>query len=176
MHKVFLSLGSNLGDRENNLIEAVKKINDIGEIKLTKVSNIYETEPVGYLEQGRFLNMALKLMTELTPFELLKQLQTVENLLMRTREIHWGPRTIDIDILIIDNLRIELEELVIPHPRMLERAFVLMPLMELTEEDDFRGGISEYIDNCNDKNGVVLYKKFEEAVRERLLDFSLENI
>ena len=107
MYKVFLSLGSNLGDRENNLMEAIKKIKDMDEIKLTKVSNIYETEPVGYLEQGRFLNMAIKLLTKLAPLELLNKLQAVENLLMRTREIHWGPRTIDIDILMIDNLKMD---------------------------------------------------------------------
>ncbi|NLL06114.1 MAG: 2-amino-4-hydroxy-6-hydroxymethyldihydropteridine diphosphokinase [Clostridiaceae bacterium] len=166
MYKVFLSLGSNLGDRENNLMEAIKKIKDMDEIKLTKVSNIYETEPVGYLEQGRFLNMAIKLLTKLAPLELLNKLQAVENLLMRTREIHWGPRTIDIDILMIDNLKMDTKELTVPHPRMLERAFVLVPLMELTEEGDFEGDISEYIDNCKDKNGVVLYKKFEDVVQD----------
>ena len=166
MYKVFLSLGSNLGDRENNLMEAIKKIKDMDEIKLTKVSNIYETEPVGYLEQGRFLNMVIKLLTKLAPLELLNKLQAVENLLMRTREIHWGPRTIDIDILMIDNLKMDTKELTVPHPRMLERAFVLVPLMELTEEGDFEGDISEYIDNCKDKNGVVLYKKFEDVVQD----------
>jgi 2-amino-4-hydroxy-6-hydroxymethyldihydropteridine diphosphokinase len=147
-------------------MEAIKKIKDMDEIKLTKVSNIYETEPVGYLEQGRFLNMAIKLLTKLAPLELLNKLQAVENLLMRTREIHWGPRTIDIDILMIDNLKMDTKELTVPHPRMLERAFVLVPLMELTEEGDFEGDISEYIDNCKDKNGVVLYKKFEDVVQD----------
>lgn len=166
MHKVFLSLGSNLGNRENNLIEAVCKISEIPEVNITKVSNIYETEPVGYLEQGKFLNMALKLHTELEALKLLKYLQNVEKQLKRTREIHWGPRTIDIDILMIDDLNIELEELVIPHPRMFERAFVLIPLKELIKkEDSFIDKIDNYIENCADKDGVILYMKSEEAFR-----------
>jgi len=177
MYKVFLSLGSNLGDRENYLIEAVRKISEIDEIKITKISNIYETEPVGYLEQGKFLNMALKLYTELKPLKLLEHLQKVENILNRTREIRWGPRTIDIDILMIDDLEINLEELVIPHPRMFERAFVLIPLVELIgEEDGFIDKINDYIDNCTDKNGVMLYKKAEEVFCDLLPACFLKNI
>lgn len=164
MYKVFLSLGSNLGDRENNLIEAVSKISKISDINITKVSNIYETEPVGYLDQGKFLNMALRLLTDLQPLKLLECLQNVENMLKRTREIHWGPRTIDIDILLIDDLKIDLKELIIPHPRMFERAFVLIPFKELIErEDSFIKNIDEYIDACTDKNGVKLYKSSKEV-------------
>jgi len=164
MYKVFLSLGSNLGDRESNLFEAVKKISEISEVKIDKVSNIYETEPVGYLEQGKFLNMAVKLLTELPPLELLEHLQNVENMLKRTREIRWGPRTIDIDILMIDDLKINTKELVIPHPRMFERAFVLIPLKELIETgDSFIDNINACIDNCDDKKGVLPYKKAEEV-------------
>jgi len=161
MHNVFLSLGSNIGNRENNLIEAVEKINDICEVKVTKTSNIYETEPVGYLDQDKFLNMVVKLETTLKPIKLLEYLQSIEKLFKRTREIHWGPRTIDIDILMIDDMKIDLEELIIPHPRMFERAFVLIPLAELLgDEDADIVNINDYIDKCKDKDGVVLYKKF----------------
>ena len=167
MHKVFLSLGSNLGDRENNLVEAVKEINKISEVRITEVSNIYETEPVGYLDQGKFLNMVLGLQTSLTPLKLLEELMKVEKLLQRTREIHWGPRTIDIDILIIDDFNINLAELIIPHPRMFERAFVLIPLMDLCCKEDFPfSNLNEYIDKCTDKNGVVPFKKFEGAIEK----------
>lgn len=175
MYNVFLSLGSNLGDRENNLIEAVKRINEIDEVKITKISNIYETEPVGYLDQGRFLNMALKLQTVLTPLKLLKELQNIENLLKRTREIYWGPRTIDIDILMIDDLKINLEDLVVPHPRMFERAFVLVPLMDIIDKENVViDSINGYIDKCTDKNGVKIYKKFEKAIGD--VSYFLENI
>jgi 2-amino-4-hydroxy-6-hydroxymethyldihydropteridine diphosphokinase len=176
MYKVFLSLGSNLGDRENNLFEAVNKISKISGINITKVSNIYETEPVGYLDQGKFLNMALRLLTELEPLKLLEYLQSVEIMLKRTREIHWGPRTIDIDILMIDNLKIDLKELVIPHPRMFERAFVLIPFRELIErEDSFIENIDDYIDACADKNGVKLYKQSKEVFGALLPRCFLEN-
>ncbi len=160
MHKVFLSLGSNLGDRENNLIEAVKEIDNNIDINITGASNIYETDPVGYVDQGKFLNMAVAVETSLAPLKLLKELQLVEKKLKRTREIHWGPRTIDIDILVFDDMEINLPELVIPHPRMFERAFVLIPLMDLCVEGKLLSkNLHEYIDRCTDKSGVVLYKK-----------------
>lgn len=173
MHKVFLSLGSNLGDRENNLIEAVKAIYRISEINIKAVSNIYETDPVGYEDQGKFLNMAMAIETSLTPLMLLEELQKVEKLLKRTREIHWGPRTIDIDILIIDALEIKLPELIIPHPRMFERAFVLIPLLDLVCKADLPiNNLSDYIDKCSDKSGVVLYKKIGEVLTNELLERS----
>ncbi|WP_010681128.1 2-amino-4-hydroxy-6-hydroxymethyldihydropteridine diphosphokinase [Acetivibrio cellulolyticus] len=162
MHKAFLSLGSNLGDRENNLIQAVEEIEKNADIKITCASCIYETDPVGYIDQDRFLNMAVAVETSLSPLKLLEELQRVEKLLKRTREIHWGPRTIDIDILIFDDLEISLAQLVIPHPRMFERAFVLIPLMDLCRDEDLpTEKLRDYIDKCTDKNGVVMYKKFE---------------
>lgn len=171
MHKVFLSLGSNLGDRENNLIEAVKAIYTNNEINIKAVSDIYETDPVGYEDQGRFLNMAVAIETSLPPLKLLEELQKVERLLKRTRGIHWGPRTIDIDILIIDALEINLEELIVPHPRMFERAFVLIPLMDLCCKADLPiSNLSVCIDKCSDKNGVVLYKKIEEVLTNEFFE------
>lgn len=158
MHKAFLSLGSNLGDRENNLIEAVKEIDKNIDINITGISNVYETEPVGYVEQGKFLNMAVAIETSLDPLNLLKELQQVEKMLKRTREIHWGPRTIDIDILTFDDMEINLPELVIPHPRMFERAFVLMPLMDLCVDGNLLSkNLRDYIDRCTDKSGVELF-------------------
>ncbi|OPZ90882.1 MAG: Bifunctional folate synthesis protein [Firmicutes bacterium ADurb.Bin419] len=160
VHKVFLSLGSNIGDRESNLIYAVKEIDNNIDINITGTSNIYETDPVGYVDQGKFLNMAVAAETSLAPLKLLKELQEVEKKLKRKREIHWGPRTIDIDILVFDDVEINLPELVIPHPRMFERAFVLIPLADLCVEGKLLSkSLHEYIDRCADKRGVVLYKK-----------------
>ncbi len=161
MYKAFLSLGSNLGERENNLKKAVEEIDKNIDISITGISNIYETEPVGYVEQGRFLNMVVAVETSLVPIKLLKELQQVEKKLKRTREIHWGPRTIDIDILTFEDLEINLPDLVIPHPRMFERAFVLIPLMDLCVNGNLMSwNLRDYIERCADKSGVVLYKKF----------------
>jgi 2-amino-4-hydroxy-6-hydroxymethyldihydropteridine diphosphokinase len=105
---VFLALGSNVGDREGNLKEAVKNINSIKSTRVLHTSCIYETEPVGYLDQDRFLNMVIGIETGLTPAELLSETKEVENILKRTREIRWGPRTIDIDILLYGTEKIVL--------------------------------------------------------------------
>lgn len=159
-HKVFLSLGSNIGDRDKYLIAAVKKISDIGNVTLDKVSNIYETDPVGYTDQARFLNMAAALDTILEPHVLLNELFKIENLLDRQRHIRWGPRTIDIDMLLYDELRLSTTSLTIPHPRMLERAFVLVPLKDIYEGEELLGeNINDLIDKCSDKKSIKFYRK-----------------
>ena len=159
-YEVYLALGSNLGDREKNLNEAIKEIGQISSVTITRISDIYETAPVGYAEQDDFLNMALAINTKLEPLDLLQQLQEIENLLKRTRNIHWGPRTIDIDILLYDNKTIALPNLIVPHPRMLERAFVLRPLKDVFQGEEINGvSFDELINKCNDKSGVKTYKK-----------------
>ncbi|NLD47395.1 MAG: 2-amino-4-hydroxy-6-hydroxymethyldihydropteridine diphosphokinase [Clostridiaceae bacterium] len=158
-NRVYLSLGSNMGDREKNLRIAVKLISRIDRTYLCYVSGIYETEPVGYREQGYFLNMAVSLDTDLSPQTFLKELQHIESILKRERKIHWGPRTIDIDILLYGGLEINSPELVIPHPRMFERAFVLVPLKEVLKgEPVCDRDIDELIRVCSDREGVRLYK------------------
>lgn len=129
-HKAFIGLGSNIGNREGYLNEALRLLN--GErSKVARVSGFYSTKPVGYTAQEDFLNCAAELQTSLAPQELLRFLQTIENRLKRVRTIKWGPRTIDLDILLFDDLIIMDEALVIPHPRMHERLFVLAPLSEI---------------------------------------------
>ena len=160
--RAFLALGSNLGDRKRNLTEAVREISHLGKTGLLAVSNIYETDPVGYLEQDRFLNMAVMIETCLEPVELLCKLQEIENLLKRVRGIHWGPRTIDIDILLYDDLKVNLPYLQIPHPRMLQRAFVMVPLRDIYGPGKLEGcGIDEWIGRCADKNGVKMWQLWE---------------
>lgn len=136
MNKAYLSLGTNMGDREQNLKQAVAMLQEMPDVEVTKVSSIYETAPVGYTEQASFLNIALLIETNLSALALLERCQSVENELGRVREVRWGPRIIDLDILLFNNENIEVENLTVPHPRMFERAFVLVPLMEITEQLD----------------------------------------
>ena len=130
MSIVYLGLGSNLGDRAKNIHEAVRLLNETG-VRPIKLSSIIETDPVGGPPQGLFLNAALKAETELSPSALLKAIHAVELLLGRVRTVKDGPRTIDVDILIYDDLTLDTPELVIPHPRMREREFVMRPLREI---------------------------------------------
>lgn len=130
-HKAYIALGSNLGDRRSNLEEAIKAIAACGHTKVTKASKTYETEPVGYLDQENFLNCAVEVETLLTPEELMKQLFQIEKNLKRERVIRWGPRTIDLDIILFDDIVTDSEDIIIPHPRMHERLFVLNPLSDI---------------------------------------------
>lgn len=133
MPTTYLSLGSNLGDRKQLLHTAINEIaKRVGRVEA--ISSCIETEPVGFDSVHLFLNMAVRVRTELNPYELLKVLKQLERDLGRTRKSHNGvhyDRTIDIDILLYDNLEVNSEELQIPHPRMWERDFVMRPLKEI---------------------------------------------
>jgi len=131
MTKAVISLGSNLGDREANIKFALNSIAEISDIQIVKTSSIYESEPVGGIDQASFLNAVVVVETNLNPNDLLENLQTIENLAGRTREIKWGPRTLDLDIIDIEGFVSNTEKLQVPHPRALERKFVLQPLAEI---------------------------------------------
>ncbi len=137
MNKSYLSLGSNMGDRVGMLRQAVRLLKEHPAIEVMNISSLYETAPVGFTEQDAFLNMVVQLQTDLNAYELLEICQDIEQTLDRKREIRWGPRTIDLDILLYNQDKFETENLVIPHPRMHERAFVLVPLLELDPKQDF---------------------------------------
>jgi 2-amino-4-hydroxy-6-hydroxymethyldihydropteridine diphosphokinase len=126
MAQVFLGLGSNLGNRLKYLQEAVSAIPD-----LVAVSGLYETEPVGGPEQGSFLNIVVELSTDIPSRGLLNLAHELEANADRSREIHWGPRTLDVDVLWVEGEAVDEPDLVIPHPRMRDRAFVMIPLGEL---------------------------------------------
>ena len=130
-HIALLSLGSNLGDRLMYLHGALQELERNNQIKLEAVSSIYETDPVGFSDQPAFLNIAVRLETTLSPQELLDVCHNIEDHFQRERTIHWGPRTIDIDIVDFDHLILQTNELTLPHPQMNERDFVLIPLREL---------------------------------------------
>ncbi|MGI6143422.1 MAG: 2-amino-4-hydroxy-6-hydroxymethyldihydropteridine diphosphokinase [bacterium] len=130
MKEVYLGLGSNLGDRKAFIDRALAGLLRAG-VTIKGVSSLYETEPVGFMDQPSFYNAVVRGVTGMGPRQLLKTVLAIEKELGRRREIRWGPRTIDIDILIYGQEVIREMDLEIPHPRLAERAFVLIPLLEL---------------------------------------------
>ncbi|MBM3268145.1 MAG: 2-amino-4-hydroxy-6-hydroxymethyldihydropteridine diphosphokinase [Candidatus Sericytochromatia bacterium] len=134
MATVYLSLGSNVGDRAGYLRRALAKIEKHPRIKLGIVSTFYETEPLEYPNQDWFVNAVCSVETDLPPMALLDALQGIENELRRERSIRWGPRTIDLDILYYDDQLVAEARLIIPHIRMHDRSFVLVPLAEIAPE------------------------------------------
>lgn len=130
-HTAYIAMGSNMGDKKENLKAAIDLINNSLLTKVTKISNFYETEPVGYLEQDNFINAAIEVKTLLSPKKLMVFLLEKEKDLKRERIIKWGPRTIDLDVLLYDALITSQEDIIIPHPRMEERLFVLKPLADI---------------------------------------------
>ena len=130
-HKVYIGVGSNLGEREEYMKLAKERVSGLPKTRNFKSAAIIETEPYGYTEQGKFLNTVYYIETLYTPEEFLDKLHQIENEANRKREIHWGPRTLDLDILLYDNLITEDEELTLPHPEMTKRLFVLEPLCML---------------------------------------------
>lgn len=129
-HSALVALGSNLGDRESYLRFAVRELGDV-----VAMSQVFETEPVGGPDQqGAYLNMVVEVRTALDPYQFIRLCQRIEADAQRERTVHWGPRTLDVDLLFFDDVRIESEELTVPHPRINERRFVLAPLSEIAPE------------------------------------------
>ncbi len=158
MNQVYLSLGSNEGDRVLWFKKALHQIEDCCGAIINK-SSIYETAAWGKSDQPDFLNMVVLVATELQPLELLKTTQKIETLLGRKREIKWGPRTLDIDILFYNNLVSIIENLTIPHPFVHERRFTLLPMSEITPNyihPVLNKTISELLEICPDRLSVKL--------------------
>jgi dihydroneopterin aldolase/2-amino-4-hydroxy-6-hydroxymethyldihydropteridine diphosphokinase len=152
-HRVYLSLGSNIGDKGKNLLEAIRKIGELENTEVVKSSTILETEPFGYLEQDNFLNACLEVKTLMTAQEFLKVILQIELDMGRVREIKWGPRIIDIDMLFYDKEVIEEDNLAVPHPWICEREFVLDPLSEIAPN---------YIHPLEKKTITMLARKLKE--------------
>jgi len=147
---IFLSLGTNLGDRAANLRSAVSALAPA--MRVMRESSIYETAPWGFEDQSHFLNMVVEAETDLAPLDLLKYLKTLETELGRTPTFRYGPRLIDLDILFYDELILQKPELTIPHPRLHERAFVLVPLADLAPNfihPVLQKTIQQLLDNIN---------------------------
>ncbi|MBI4934836.1 MAG: 2-amino-4-hydroxy-6-hydroxymethyldihydropteridine diphosphokinase [Actinobacteria bacterium] len=129
-HEVIVALGSNLGDREGYLRFAVAELGNV-----VAMSQVYETEPIGGPDgQGAYLNMVVKVQTSLDPYAFIRRCQRIEANALRQRVVHWGPRTLDVDMLFYDDVHIDSERLTVPHPRINERRFVLTPLSEVAPE------------------------------------------
>jgi 2-amino-4-hydroxy-6-hydroxymethyldihydropteridine diphosphokinase len=161
-NQAFLSLGSNIGNRFELLLSAIRQLDSHPLIKLVNYSSVYETDPVGYEKQDLFLNMVIEIVTDLKPYDLLYTCLNTELELGRKREFRWGPRTIDLDILVYNQENIETEKLFIPHPRMMERAFVLIPLFEIVGDIILPGAdepLALLIDRLPDKKGVRIWKR-----------------
>lgn len=156
--RAYLALGSNLGDRADHLQQAITRLNAHPGIRVLQISDVYETDPVGYVDQDAFLNMVIAVQTELSAEQLLSAALLVEQELGRVRTIRWGPRTIDIDLLLYGESSISLEHLHIPHPELTKRAFVLVPLHDVWQGGAlpiFNQTISHYLSYLSeDQKGV----------------------
>jgi len=131
---VFLGLGSNLGDRLANLSAAIDLLASAPGVCVTEVSSLYVTSPVGMTDQPDFYNAVVSIKSSLAPHDILSLCMEIETSLGRERIIHWGPRTLDIDILLIDRIEVQTDTLTVPHPRLMERAFVLVPLAQIAPD------------------------------------------
>lgn len=161
MNEIIIGLGTNMGDRKENLDKAIELLNEHEAITIEKTSSIYETKPVGYAKQDDFLNMVIKGRTNLKPLELLGVCQTIEKELGREDTIINGPRIIDLDILVYNKENRQLENLRIPHPRMHERAFVLIPLHEIAPDFIIPTSgkeVADLVDHLSDKERRAVIK------------------
>lgn len=158
-----LSIGSNIGDRLSNLQTAVKMLGNELTITITAISSVYETEPVGGVEQQPFYNIAVVLNTSLGAQQLLDVLHRIEQHLHRKRLVHWGPRTIDLDIIYYGDENIDTATLTVPHPEMGNRRFVLVPTLEaLPASDSHYQQVQRLLDTTTDHNW--LKKKYSNEV------------
>ncbi len=160
---VFLGLGSNVGDREAYLKASREAVNKLKKTTIIRSSSIYETEPWGIEKQSPFLNQIIEIETELTPLELFAACQNIEIKLKRRKTEKWGPREIDIDLLLYGEFVIDNEKIQIPHPRLSERRFVLIPLSEIAPKLKVPGlerSVEALLDVCPDRGVVKFYREF----------------
>lgn len=161
MKTAYIALGSNLGDRIENLKRALDLLSDEQEISVIKVSPVYETAPVGGPEQGPFLNACAALETDLPPEKLLLNMLQIEDEMGRVREERWGPRLIDLDLLVYEFETVNTELLVLPHPRLAERGFVLIPLADIAPGltvPGYNKTVSELLLLLPDNKGISLFQ------------------
>lgn len=150
MTRCYLGLGSNLRVPKRQLVHALESLRKLPRTIITETSSIYLSRPLGVRAQPTYYNMVVAIQTSLPAKRLLRHCQSIENTQQRIRKVHWGARTIDIDILLYGNKTITFNELIIPHPHMLSRDFVLIPLFEIAPFACFPNGtlVSEYIKSC----------------------------
>ncbi len=157
-YRAFLGLGSNVGEREKYLARAAAGLKKVKDTRVVWASSVYETDPVGKTDQPKFLNAALEIETALPPKELFAEVKSLEERLGRTTTVRWGPREIDIDILMYDGVVFKDDQLTVPHPEMEKRKFVLVPLKEIAPDlvHPISGmTMEELVAACTDAGRVV---------------------
>ena len=166
--RAYLGLGSNLGDRLENLRYAVQTLASRPEVQLEAVSAVYETEPVGDIPQPNYLNAVVAVSTCLEPEELLKLCLQIEAERRRVRREHWGPRTLDVDVLLVQGVRLHTERLQLPHPELTSRRFVLQPLADVANGDllePLGTTAASLLASCRDSKSVHLFGPAELLLR-----------
>ncbi len=164
MKGVFLCFGSNVGEREAYLNKAVSSIRNRKDIQIRAVSSIYETEPWGKKNQNFFLNQVVEIETRLDPQRLLIVCQEIEKALEGEKKSRWGPRTIDVDLLLFGDRVVDEDTIQVPHPRLLERKFVLVPLAEVAPSviiPKYGKTVRDALNVCLDRGSVKLYEKVQ---------------
>ncbi len=158
INRAYISLGSNLGDKMNNISAARLLVDRLEDTAISRMSSLYNTAPWGKTDQDEFINQVIEIETELRPLNLLHLLQDIEIKLGRLRSEKWGPRVIDLDILLYGQEVIKEQELIVPHPYMFERLFVLIPLQEIEPELIFPDGtkIQEVLDRVSQQKNANL--------------------
>lgn len=157
-YRVFLGLGSNVGDREKFLNRAVGELKKLHDTKVVWASSVYETDPVGKMDQPKFLNAAVEIETLLAPRELYAEAKAIEQRVGRVATERWGPREIDVDLLLYDGLVFQDDQITVPHPEMDQRKFVLVPLKEIAPDlvHPISGmTMEELVAACRDAGRVV---------------------
>jgi 2-amino-4-hydroxy-6-hydroxymethyldihydropteridine diphosphokinase len=167
MAKIYLGLGSNVGNRARNIYTALRRLQD--EIQLDRISSLYETQPVGYSHQAWFLNLVCAAETRLSPEDLLSLAKRIEREMGRKQGIRFGPRIVDIDILFYEDLIMDMPQLEIPHPRLAERGFVLIPLNEIAPNlphPRLKARVRELLDNSEFPHQVRLYRLMDRQASD----------
>ena len=155
MSKVYLGIGTNIGDRIQNINDALDAITHLPSTNVTAVSSLYETEPWGYTDQDNFYNICIEIETELSPNGILGACLGIEAALGRVRTFRYAPRVIDIDVLLYENVSMDTQELTVPHPKIQDRAFVLVPLKDVFPEMKMNDiDYNNALKNC-DCSGVI---------------------
>ena len=160
----YIGIGSNVGNKLHQCEQAISEILKFNRHKLLAKSSFFKTKPIGYTFQDWFVNGVIKIETDLEPLNLLRLLKTIESLLGRTETFQWGPRTIDLDILIFEDREIRTEDLQIPHPLLHERQFVLIPLAEIDRDlihPVFKKTIGDLLENLKEDQGVEKISDFK---------------
>ena len=154
MPDVYLGLGSNLGDRQANILEVVRRVGDLPGTRIVARSDLYETEPVGPISQDWFVNAVLRIETGLDPHSLLRSVKSIEGAMGRLPAGRWGPRVVDVDILFYDDVELTDHELTIPHPGLWDRRFVLVPLLDVLNDGALRDRVRRRLQEPFDPHGV----------------------